>query len=441
MTAMQTGLVTSNVSGRASQAVVVRVSAGPDKGTTLAIGGRAIIIGVDPEADLLLSDPKVSRRHASLKVMQGGVQVKDLGSTNGTFADGARITEAVVPLGGSLKVGGTTLKLTAMAPQVVKPSERARFGSLVGESSPMRELFTVLELAAPAEATVLIQGESGTGKELASRALHDHSPRARGPFVIVDCSAAAEALLESQLFGHKKGAFTGATADRDGAFVAARGGTVFLDEIGELPASSQARLLRVLESRTVQPVGADRQVSVDVRVVAATHRDLKQMVDDKTFRFDLFHRLAVVHAVIPPLRQRLEDLQVLVRHFYEGRKAVCGEVTGENLEKLQAHRWPGNVRELRNTLERALVLAGPTVPEFRALSLWLESGVDVPQDVVDISLPFKEAKERLVSGFERRYLVAVLARYEGNLTRAAEYAQINRRHFRELLEALGVSRE
>jgi DNA-binding NtrC family response regulator len=434
-----TGVSTSNVKNRgALREVRVKVTGGPSRGQQLAVGGRAIVIGADAEADLVLEDPKVSRKHVSLKVVPEGIEVKDLGSTNGVFADGVKVTQAVVLPGASLKVGGTTLKLEAAGARVVQPSERSRFGGLVGESTPIRELFAVLELAAPTEATVLVQGESGTGKELAARALHDHSTRAKGPFVVVDCSGAAESLLESQLFGHKKGAFTGAAAEREGAFVAAKGGTVFIDEIGELPLPSQARLLRALEARTVQPLGSDTQVPIDVRVVAATHRDLRAMTDEKTFRFDLFHRLAVVHAFLPPLRERLEDLGVLVQHFYEGRGARAGEVKGENLDRLRGYRWPGNVRELRNVLERSFVLAGPTPPPFSELALWLEPGNDGPADVVDIAMPFKEAKERWVSGFERRYLVAVLARYGGNLTHAAGHAGINRRHFRERLEALGL---
>jgi DNA-binding NtrC family response regulator len=303
----------------------------------------------------------------------------------------------------------------------------------------MRELFAVLELAAPTDATVLVEGESGTGKELAARAVHDHSTRASGPFVVVDCSAIPEALIDSHLFGHVRGAFTGADRERRGAFVEASGGTLFLDELGELPLAAQARLLRALEARTVQPVGADRTVEVDARVVAATHRDLPRMVGDKTFRFDLFYRLAVVHVALPPLRDRLEDLPELIAAFYATRGADPGPIDGDNLARLSQHAWPGNIRELRNVLERAWALSGPNLG-FRALRLWVDTGAAAPDagGVVDTSLPFKEAKERWNDQFERRYLAVVFDTYGNNVTRAAEHAGINRRHFRELLYKHGL---
>jgi DNA-binding NtrC family response regulator len=330
------------------------------------------------------------------------------------------------------------VRISAADQLLVPPSERERFGAMAGRSIAMRELFAVLELAAPSDATVLIEGESGTGKELAARAVHDHSARARGPFVVVDCSAIPEHLIDSHLFGHVRGAFTGAERDRKGAFVEATGGTLFLDELGELPLPAQARLLRALEAQTVQPVGADRPVSVDTRVVAATHRDLSRMVAAKEFRFDLFYRLAVVHVALPPVRERLEDLPALVAAFYKARNADPGPIDGENLERLRRHAWPGNVRELRNVLERAWALSGGTVP-FRDLRLWVEvQAAPAMNEVVDTALPFKEAKERWNDHFERRYLAAVFQAQGGNITRAAEHAGINRRHFRELLYKHGL---
>ncbi len=440
MTVVETGLATSTVRGRtAARSFVCKVLSGEAAGKNVALGTRPFVIGADPSCDLVVADPKVSRRHAELSASADGLHVRDLQSTNGTFVDALRVNEALVPFSASIRCGDTTIKLSAEPPPTVAPSARTRFGGLVGESLVMREVFAVLELASPTEATLLVQGESGTGKELAARAIHDHSLRAQGPFVVVDCSAASEPLIDSQLFGHKRGAFTGAVADRKGAFAEAKGGTVVLDEIGEMALGAQARLLRALEARTVQPLGSDHPVGVDVRVIAATHRDLYAMVEAKTFRFDLFHRLAVVHVLIPPLRERLEDLVCLVRHFYEGRGIDPGPVEGENLERLRGHAFPGNVRELRNVLERAWVLAGKGAP-FKDLSLWLAAEAVSPFEVVDTSLPFKEAKERWVAAFERRYLSALWARFEGNISRAAEHAGLNRGHLRDLFEEHGIKR-
>ncbi|MBI3181404.1 MAG: sigma 54-dependent Fis family transcriptional regulator [Myxococcales bacterium] len=439
-TVVETGLATSTVRTRtAARAFVCKVVSGSGEGRQVAMGARPVVVGADPACDLVLDDPKVSRRHAELHALEGGLRVRDLGATNGTYVDAVRVTEAVVALAASIRCGDTTLRVSAEPPPQVTPSARERFGALVGESLAMREVFAVLELASPTEATVLLQGESGTGKELAARAIHDHSARAAGPFVVVDCSAAAETLIESHLFGHKRGAFTGAVADRRGAFLEATGGTLFLDEIAELPLGAQARLLRVLEARTVQPLGSDRPVPTDVRVVAATHRDLYAMVEEKAFRFDLFHRLAVVHVQLPPLRERREDLPCLLRHFFEGRGVEPGPIAGDNLGRLQAHPFPGNVRELRNILDRAWVLSGGGAA-FAALNLWLGSGVPSPFEVVDSTLPFKEAKERWVAAFERRYLADLYARYQGNITRAAEHAGLTRGHLRELLEQHGLKR-
>jgi DNA-binding NtrC family response regulator len=438
-TLAEAGISTSLVRDRTPvRTLIARVVAGKSTGASTLLSTRPITVGAEHDADLVVDDPKVSRRHCSLEAVPGGVAVRDLGSTNGTFVDAARIKEATFPLGSIVRIGDTALDISAGTSPAVSPSARDRFGGLAGDSLSMREVFTVLELAAPTDATVLIQGESGTGKELAARALHDHSPRAEKPFVIVDCSAAAEDLVESQLFGHRKGAFTGAADDRKGAFVEADGGTLFLDEIGELSLHSQARLLRALEARTVQPLGADRSLHVDVRVVAATHRDLASMVEAKTFRFDLFHRLAVVHLMIPPLRSRREDLPKLIRYFYEGRGLEPGPIDGENLRLLEARSWPGNVRELRNALERALVLSGPARTRFSELLLVFGHQSTWPFDVVDTTLPFKEAKQRWVESFERRYLLGLYHKSGGNISRAAEAAGLTRHHFRELLDRYGL---
>src|SRR6185503_11459159 len=322
-------------------------------GATVALGARPVVVGAHASCDLVLADPQVSRRHAELAVLPDGIRIKDLGSTNGTWWQGTKVGEVVVPSGATVQFGATPVRIAAAEAMSLPPSEQDHFGAMAGKSVAMRELFAVLEMAGPTEATVLVEGESGTGKELAARAVHESSPRATGPFVVVDCSAITESLFDSHLFGHVRGAFTGADRDRKGAFVEASGGTLFLDELGELPLPAQAKLLRVLEAQTVQPVGADRTLRVDTRVVAATHRDLSRMVAAKQFRFDLFYRLAVVHVALPPLREQLEDLPHLIATFYHRRSADPGPIDGDNLERMRRHAWPGNVRELRNVLERA----------------------------------------------------------------------------------------
>jgi DNA-binding NtrC family response regulator len=430
-----TGLATSATKGRTvPRSYSVQILG--QEGRSVALGARPVVLGAHSSCDVVLEDPQISRRHAELLASPEGVRVKDLGSTNGTWWQGSRVTEVVVSSGAILQLGAISVRVSANDAPQLPPSERDHFGQMAGKSVGMRELFAVLELASPTEATVLIEGESGTGKEVTAKAIHDASGRAAGPFVVVDCSAISEALIESHLFGHVRGAFTGADRERKGAFVEASGGTLFLDELGELPLAAQAKLLRALEARTVQPVGADRPVAVDARVVAATHRDLAKMVSVKEFRFDLFYRLAVVHVALPALRQRLEDLPHLIAAFYAARGLAPGPIDGPNLERMHQHSWPGNVRELRNVLERAWALSG-NATSFRELRLWLDvqPGAQASQfsEVVDSSLGFKEAKERWNDHFEKRYVSLVFAANGNNVTRSADHAGLSRRHFRELL--------
>jgi len=437
-TLIQTGLAMTATRGRTAPRSYNLQVLGQD-GARIALGARAIVVGAGSTCDLVLTDPQVSRRHAELSITPDGIKIKDLGSTNGTWWQGTKVGEVVVPPGATIKFGETPVRIAASDAPSLPPSDRDHFGDVAGQSVAMRELFAVLEMASPSDATVLIEGESGTGKELVASAIHGASSRAAGAFVVVDCSAIAESLIDSHLFGHVRGAFTGADRDRKGAFVEASGGTLFLDELGELPLSAQAKLLRVLEAQTVQPVGADRPVKVDTRVVAATHRDLARMVAEKEFRFDLFYRLAVVHVALPPLRDRLEDLPHLVATFYHRRGIDPGPIDGENLEKLRRYAWPGNVRELRNALERAWAMSGPA-SKFRDLKILLDTSAAAPQlsEVVDTSLPFKDAKERWNDQFEKRYVALVFASNANNVTRAAEHAGLSRRHFRELLYKHGI---
>ena len=433
--------VTQGRSGR-TQLVVVE---GPDMGRAVALRDAPVLVGTDPGCDLVLADPRVSRRHLELRPAEAGFEVRDLGSRNGTIFQGAAITTATVGPGATLRLGNSYLRVQPQPHHLeLQPSERRRFGELVGESLAMRELFTILELAADGEVTVLLEGETGTGKELCARAIHEHGVRRRGPLVTLDCGALPEGLVESELFGHVKGAFTGAMQARKGAFVRASGGTLFLDEVDSLPAKLQPRLLRALESRRVRPVGGDDEVEVDVRVIAACQRDLATAVASGEFRPDLYFRLSVLRVVLPPLRARREDLAPTIRELLTRRGFFAADdrspvIGGDNLERLIAYAWPGNVRELRNVLDRALALS-PAARSFAQLRLSLANdvgpgaGADAAGELaIRTDLPYAEAKQRLLDAFERRYLGELLARNDGNISATAREAGVDRKHLRALL--------
>ena len=414
---------------------------GADRGRACRLGEREVTVGTDAGVALRLSDDRVSAQHVVVRAAGGRFVVRDLASTNGTWFEGSRVSEVEVGPGATVRVGRTTLRIEPEAePLDLPPSQSRRFGELVGESLAMREVFAVLERIAGSDVTVLIEGETGTGKELVARALHDASPRRPRPFVAVDCGALPEALLDSELFGHVKGAFTGAAAPRAGLFVRADGGTLFLDELGRVPPSVQARLLRVLEERMVRPLGADRERAVDVRVVAAARDDLDAEVAAGRFRADLLYRLGVVRVRLPPLRTRREDLPGLVAELLRRRGLDGARPSGPGLDRLHAHGWPGNVRELRNVIDRAVALA-PAARGFGDLTIRIDgagaSAADVGLDV-RTDLPYADAREAVVHAFERRYIADVLARADGNLTAAAREAQVDRKHLRMLARRHGL---
>jgi DNA-binding NtrC family response regulator len=326
---------------------------------------------------------------------------------------------------------------------------RARLGDVepVGESESMRRVLDLLRRVAPSSATVCLLGETGTGKEVLARWLHRLSQRASGPFIAVDCGAIPEGLIESELFGHERGAFTGATASREGLFRQAHGGTVFLDEIAELPAALQTRLLRVLQERSVQPVGGSARVPVDVRVVCATHRSLEKRVAEGLFREDLYYRIAVLPVTVPPLRDRGEDVLLLARLFVRRMAEAQGSaVTGftrEALEAMLAHRWPGNVRELENCVQRAALLAQPPYATQADLGLG-GSVVDAPAAPGETELPLpplQEARARASERFERAYLESALERTRGNVSQAAALAEVSNQLFWRLIRKHGVERQ
>ena len=401
----------------------------------------ALRIGADPRNDLCLQDRGISRMHAEFRLQDGRAWVRDLGSRNGTLLNGVRVAEAELQLGSVVLLGETPVAVyPRWRVREVDPSSQQSFGDLYGTSLAMREVFAILERVADSNATVLVEGESGTGKELVARSLHQRSARARKPYVVFDCTTVTKELAESELFGHKRGAFSGAIADRDGAFRQADGGTIFLDELGELPLDLQPKLLRVLESGEARRLG-DVQSKVDVRVVAATHRDLQAEVRRGRFRSDLLYRLNVVRVQIPPLRARPEDIAVITERLLEGQLATGSRVEGRNLERLMSYSWPGNVRELRNVLARALALAprreGQVFFEDLVLNLATDSASPTTLGYcfpgVDTELPYKEAKQRLLSQFDDEYVQALMRRHAKNVTRAAEAAGLSRKHVYALL--------
>ncbi|GMR23226.1 MAG: sigma-54 dependent transcriptional regulator [Acidobacteriota bacterium] len=316
-------------------------------------------------------------------------------------------------------------------------------GPLLGDSSAIRRTLDAIDRVAPARATVLILGESGTGKELVARRIHELSGVAHGPFVTVNCSAIPDTLVESELFGHKKGAFTDADRDRAGKFQEADRGTLFLDEIGDMALDAQAKLLRVLEEGEVEPLGGGKPVRVDVRVVAATHRDLKERVEDGTFREDLLFRLKVVDVAMPPLRERAGDIALLARHFLESFGNGKLELSPEAEASLTAYRWPGNVRELRNAIERASIFCrdGVVRPEDLPQELGGVPAPEVSALTWDPTDDFQTAKQKIVERFERNILTAALEKHSGNISKAARSLGLHRQNLQQKLRQLEISAE
>jgi len=434
--------VTNAISVRpAIGAAQLRVVDGPDRGLAIDLPPVGVVVGSEPACDVVLTDTYVSRRHCSIAPTPSGFAVTDLGSKNGTLIDGVAVGKVVAPPGAAVRVGQTLIQLMPADDVIdIPPSTSERFGALYGGSVAMRQVFAILERAAKSPAPILFLGESGTGKELMARGVHDASPRADGAFVVFDCGASTETLIESDLFGHVRGAFTGAAGDRVGAFAAAHGGTLFLDEIGDLPVGLQPKLLRMLEAGEVVPLGGRKPEKYDVRIVAATHRDVFGEVARGGFRGDLYYRLAVVEVHVPPLRARSSDVAPLVKMFLEraGAPQLAAQVGGAALERLERYHWPGNVRELRNVIARAVALAGPD-DDFQSLPFVLRPTA-APPDAFSFKAdrPFHEAKDALVARFEREYLADLVQRHGGNLSQAARAAGLERKFLYKVLERAGL---
>ncbi len=413
---------------------------GPDPGMRYQLDRPVLVVGKSPECDIQIPDETVSRRHFEIVAEADRYLLRDLGSTNGTMLDGAEVKEAFLRPGASIKAGQVVLRFqTAFDAIRLEPSPSERFGPLLGKSVVMRQIFALLERVAPTENTVLLTGETGTGKGEAVRGIHAASARRRGPLVVVDCGAVAPTLIESELFGHVRGAFTGASSNRSGALELSKGGTLFIDELDDLPLELQPKLLRVLEEREFKRLGSGRSIGFDARVVAASKKDLWMEVEAGRFRQDLFFRLSVVSIKLPPLRERREDIGLLVDHFLRGRLEPFEQWPEHVRHRWLEYSWPGNVRELRNAVDRALAMGGPEAAA--PANLAVEAAPSSSDGLVpEYHLPFKEAKERLLAQFEREYVRRLLQRAEGGVAGAARQAGIDRKHLYKLMEKHGLGR-
>jgi DNA-binding NtrC family response regulator len=419
----------------------VTVVDGPDAGKTADLSRRSLVVGTHPPSDLVLADPHVSRQHLRIDVENEFV-LRDLGSTNGTRLQGIRVREAFLEDGMIIECGSTRLRFSHTgSPARIELAEEDAFEGLLGRSVAMRELFALLAKIAPTDAPVLIEGETGTGKEQVARAIHARSRRAARPFVVFDCAAVPATLIESELFGHEKGAFTGATERRAGVFERASGGTVLLDELGELQLDLQPKLLRVLESNEVWRVGAQKPTPIDVRVVAATNRDLQARVAEGHFREDLYYRLAVVTLKVPALRERRDDIPLLAAHFARDRIfAGAGGGRGPGWETIfdfmKSHDWPGNVRELRNVVERAVIMSDPKLLSGNALDALAELRKKA-EPALRKRVSLRAARDQT----EREYLEDLIRSTDGDLDEAARIAEVHRKSLERLLREHGIRRK
>ncbi len=414
----------SHVSAAPKPVRVVVVS-GPDAGRSTEVREGTALVGSHADCQLVLTDSSVSRRHCSLELVGTRVRVRDLASKNGTRYLGAKVSTVDVPLGGSIDVGQSTVALVPLVREGVL-SDKTSLAGLVGRSVAMRRLFAQLEQLAASDATVLIRGETGVGKEALARALHSLSSRSAKPFVAFDCGATSTNLVQSVLFGHVRGAFTGAVKDSIGLIESADGGVLFLDEVASLPAEVQPVLLRVLESRTFQRVGEGRARSSDFQLLASTSEDLTALARAGRFRSDLYYRLSAIMLEVPPLRDRPDDVALLAQGF-AAKMGAKTPLSPTALSSLSAWRWPGNVRELKNAVERVVTLGDSALHEA-------DGAAGTAED-------FHAAREKAVAAFEKSYLEALLDKHNGSASAAAREGGIARSYLYKLLEHHGLDPE
>lgn len=395
-----------------------------------------IRIGSAEDNEFVLADRAVSRYHAELKVTSKGIQLKDLNSTNGTFIRSVRVIDAWINEATVCKLGNTQISVEQLAKHhSANPEQISTPTGIVGESEKIKQLIAIIKAAASTNASVLVNGESGSGKEMVARALHKLSGRS-GQLVVFDASVTNPEMIRNDLFGHVKGAFTGANGARKGAFREANNGTLFIDEIGELPLDMQPRLLRVLENREVTPVGSDKAERVDVRVVAATHRNLNEMVSEDLFRADLFHRLSVIPIHVPPLREIIDDIPVLVDHFMDSL-GLKGVITNSALDMMQEYNWPGNMRELRNVLERACALSQNN--QITAGDLHLNvNDQDKQQAKSKPTNNMQVTNHKELKDIERQMMIDALNNSNNNKTEAARSLNMSLSTFKRRLKSYNI---
>jgi DNA-binding NtrC family response regulator len=432
----------TSVDRRAMRAVPVTsyrcaVLAGPDAGATFDLDATSAfrsLIGTGPACAIRLSDRLVSRRHASLELVNGVLRLRDLGSTNGTRLQGVSIVEAILAGGETMQIGESTLRMEVLDVKAQLPGAPG-FGCVLGTSSEMRRVYAIAKRLAGSDIPTIIEGETGTGKEALAEAIHVASARAGGPFVVIDCTTLAANLVESELFGHERGAFTGAQAARKGVFEQAHGGTLFIDELGDLDLSLQAKLLRAVERSEIRRVGGNTWIRVDVRVIAATRRDLDRQVQEGRFRDDLFYRLAIGRIELPPLRDRAGDVAFLADIFWADLGGVS-PIPPEIAARLERHSWPGNVRELQNAIARYLTIGeiGPDVGSPPAPDAQKDGSAtaDFLETLLDQNLPLIMGRQHVVAEYERRYVERVLAAHGGHVGRASDASGIGRRYFQRI---------
>jgi transcriptional regulator with GAF, ATPase, and Fis domain len=418
---------------------VVREAGGPVS-RNAALDGERFQIGSHPANDLVLVDPRVSRFHCVITRADRAWRIQDVSSLNGTFLGDVAVRDADIPPRAEIRIGDSVIEVRETATATdVDVLDQAMFGEMFGQSRAMQRLFALIEKVAASDSNVLVMGESGTGKELIASEIVRRGDRSKKPFIIVDCGAIAPSLVDSELFGHTRGAFTGATRDRIGAFEAANGGTVFLDEVGELPLDLQPKLLRALESREIRRLGENEGRKIDVRVIAATNRELSREVNQGRFREDLYYRLSVVTLHSPPLRERREDIELLIRAFLSalGPRLDSTLFDDEAFARLTRYDWPGNVRELRNYVERCIVLRA-ALPTDEGSIAPPRGEAKPAEEPVDLDVSFRDAKERSIVAFERKYVEALMAWSGGNISRAARRANMDRMNLYRILQRSGL---